>query len=47
MKIAWQGEYIENVVIFVPVSCKHVDNFNFHSSLISSWSHVNGALLWM
>ena len=31
-------------MIFIPVSCKHVDNFNFHSSLVLSWSHVNGAL---
>ena len=31
-------------MIFIPVSCKHVDNFNFHSSLVSSWSHVNRAL---
>ena len=42
--IAWQGEYNENFVIFVSVSCKHVDNFNFHSGLTSSRSHVHGAL---
>jgi hypothetical protein len=29
-------------VIFVPVSCKHVDNSNFHSGLTSSRSHLNG-----
>ena len=33
---------MENFVIFV-VSCKHVDNFNFHSGLTSSRSDVNGA----
>jgi hypothetical protein len=27
-------------VIFVPVSCEHVDNFQFHSGLTSSQSHV-------
>ena len=31
-------------VIFVPVSCKHADNFDFHTSLTSARSHVNGAL---
>jgi hypothetical protein len=43
-KIAWRGEQIEHFVIFVPVSCTHVDNFNFHSGLTSSRSHVNRAL---
>jgi hypothetical protein len=33
---------LSNVVIFVPGSCEHVDNFNFHSGLTSSQSHVNG-----
>ena len=32
-------------MIFVPVSCKQADNFDFQPSPTSSRSHVNGALL--
>ena len=31
-------------MIFVPVSCEHADNFDFHPGLTSPRSHVNGAL---
>ncbi len=31
-------------MIFVPVSCEHADNFDFHTGLISVRSHVNEGL---
>jgi hypothetical protein len=44
-KLPGKGNKLENFVIFVPVSRKHVDNFNLHSGLTLSRSHVNGALV--
>ncbi len=32
-------------MIFVPVSCEHADNFDFHTGLTWTRSHVNGALV--
>ncbi len=33
-------------MIFVPISCEHADNFDFHTGLTWVRSHVNGALDW-
>ena len=44
MKMARNGNTLEDLcTIFVPVSCEHTENLDFHPGLTSYRSRVNGA----